>query len=165
MNETHIHNAIGELSEDLLTSVETLRMKKRHPALQWVAAAACLCLLLGLPLGSGDWFAAKAENGRYDMFVGSPQENILTDTVDDSASYVSVLRARVLEVHDGYILVEPQKGNNESNSSDRCEVSLSKIKEVPHIKVGDIVEIAYDGMVQEVYPPRITGILSIKVIE
>lgn len=163
MNETHIHNAIGELSEDLLTPVETLRMKKRRPALQWVAAAGCLCLLLGLSLGQGGRFAVKAENTNDGMFVESPQENILADS--SGSTHTSVLRARVLEVHDGYILVEPQEGAHKHHSSDRYEISLSKIKEVPQIKVGDIVEIAYDGMVQEVYPPRITGVLSIKVIE
>lgn len=163
MNETHIHNAMGELSEELILPVEKLRMKKRHPVLQWVAAAACLCLLLGLPLGKGDWFAAKSENGSDGMFVGSSQENILADS--SGSTHVSVFQAKILEVHDEYILIEPLEGTDERNSGDRYEVSLSKLKEIPQIKVGDRVEIAYDGMVQEVYPPRITGVFSIKVSE
>lgn len=163
MNEAHIHSAIGELPEDMLIPVETLRMKKRRPVVRWIAAAACLCLLLGLPLSQDDWFGVKAENSNDGMIMESPQENILTDSC--GSTHTSVFRARVLEVHDGYILVEPQEGAHECHSSDRYEVSLSKIKEVPQIKVEDIVEIAYDGMAQEVYPPRITGVFSIKVIE
>ena len=46
MNEQHIHDAIGEISEELIDPVARLRMKKRYPVAKWVAAAACVCLVL-----------------------------------------------------------------------------------------------------------------------
>ena len=124
-----------------------------------------MCLLLSLPLGLGDRLAVKVENTNDGMKLEAPQENYLADSVDNSSAYVSVLRARVLEVHEGWILVEPLKGVHGKYSSERYEVILSKIKQLPQMREGDIVEIAYDGTAQEVYPPRITEVFSIKVTE
>ena len=169
MNEYHIHDAIGEISEELIDPVAKLRQKKRYPVIKWVAAAACLCLLLSLPLGASMRNGMKAEGS-----VGAPEMNmeILYGAISDEAkessdmaTEVSVFRAKVLEVDEKCVLVAPLEGEAELRSSDKIYVSVWKLKQIPEIKAGNILEIRYDGMIQETYPPQINGIYSIAVIE
>lgn len=169
MNERHIHDAIGEISEELIAPVAKLRQKKRYPALKWVAVAACLCLLLSLPLGWNLRNGVKAENA-----VGAPEmngENLyggLQDKADGASGTVvapSVFLAKVLEVDDGCALVEPLEGEQERLCSDRIYVSFGDLKNIPEIKAGDILQITYSGMIQESYPAQIGGTISITVTE
>ena len=169
MNAHHIHDAIGEISEELIDPVAKLRQKKRYPAIKWVAVAACLCLLLSLPFGRNLKNSMKAESA-----VGAPEMNMenlyggLLDKEDVSADMVveeSVFRAKVLEVHEKTVLVEPLEGEAELRSSDKIYVSLYKLENTPKIKVGDILEIRYDGMIQETYPAQINGTYAVEVIE
>ena len=77
----------------------------------------------------------------------------------------SVLHATVLEVHDGYFLVEPMEGSWELNSASRIEVPMKTIEPSPEPQVGVLLEIEYDGQLLETYPARISNPYSIKVIE
>lgn len=167
MKESQIHDALGQLPEELLVPVEKLRAKKRYPVMKWAAAAACLCILLSLPLGwAGDIKAESTNNGSQEA-AREPQYEAVSDSLhSESQTQAAVLRAMVLEVHDGYgIQVQPLEGEDEARSSDRIDVALSALEQVPQIQVGDIVEITYDGMIQETYPARIPGALSVRVIE
>lgn len=163
MKEQRIHDAIGELPEDLLAPVEKLRQKKRYPVMKWAAIAACLCLFLSLPLGAKMMDGTVAGNLKAESVLESPQENFFGGLADDAS--VSVFCGKVLEVHEKYVLVEPLEGENELYCSDKIEVSFWNLKQVPEIAVGDILEIAYDGMIQETYPARITGAFSIQIWE
>lgn len=163
MNESQIHDAIGELPEDLLVPVERLRQKKRYPVMKWAAIAACFCLLLLLPISTGMMDATKAESLNGEAKADTPQENLYADVADDAN--VSAFRGKVLEVHEKYVLVEPLEGEDERNCSDKIEVSFWNFKQVPEIAAGDILEITYDGMIQETYPARITGAFSIRILE
>ena len=71
--------------------------------------------------------------------------------------------ATVLEVYDRSVLVEPTAGSRELRSADRIDVSLSVRDNVsvPQMKAGDIVEIIYDGMIQETYPAGIPCVYAI----
>ena len=164
MNGSQIHNTIGELSEDLIAPVAKLRMKKRHPVLKWAAVAACLCLILSLSLGRNGPWLVKFESTVDDAL----QENDYSGVADSvhTSVHASAFRAKVLEVHAGSgILVQPLKGETERNTADRFEVSFRNVEQIPQIKVGDIVEIVYDGRIQEIYPCRIPGTITIEVIE
>lgn len=77
----------------------------------------------------------------------------------------SVLHATVLEIHDGYFLVEPVEGSWELASSDRIKIPMKNMEPSPEPKVGDILEIEYDGQLQETYPARISNPYSIKIAE
>ena len=77
----------------------------------------------------------------------------------------SVLHATVLEVHDGYFLVEPMEGSWELSSASRIEVPMKTIEPSPEPQVGVLLEIEYDGQLLETYPARISNPYSIKVIE
>ena len=91
----------------------------------------------------------------------APQENFFADVMDDAGA--SAFRGKVLEVYEGYVLVEPLEGEMERNCSDKIEVSFWKLKQAPKIAVGDIVEITYDSMIEETYPARITGTIRIRI--
>ena len=73
-----------------------------------------------------------------------------------------VLRARVLEIQGGYFLVEPVDGDS---PYDRIQVAMKNMEPSPEPRVGDILEIEYDGMLQEVYPPILNGVYRIRVTE
>ena len=163
MKEQHIHDAIGELSEEILAPVAKLRQKKRYPIAPWVAAAACLCLLLCLPTGMFDKAAPESalENGALEM----EKEELFYGATMDKAN-AAIFRAKVLEVDaGGSILVEPLEGERELLSADKFYISLHHLQDLPEMRVGDILEITYDGLILESYPCQITGTISVKVVE
>ena len=77
----------------------------------------------------------------------------------------STFQATLLEIHDGYYLVEPVEGSAERNSADQITVPMKNVNASPDPEVGDILEIEYDGSIAESYPAQITNIYSINVVE
>ncbi len=77
---------------------------------------------------------------------------------------ISQFRAMVIEVHDEYLLVEPEEGSVERNSADRIEVYLQDKTSWPIPRVGDKVLVVYDGQLQETYPARITNVYRIEIM-
>ncbi len=61
-------------------------------------------------------------------------------------------KATVLETEESSVLVEPVKGSVERSSSDKIYVYTDN---ADTFKKGDLVNISYDGMIQELYPARI----------
>ncbi len=80
------------------------------------------------------------------------------------ATPTNILQAKLLEIHDGYFLVEPVEGSWELNSSSKIEVPMKNMAPSPEPLVGDILEIEYDGQLQETYPARINEVYGIRVI-
>lgn len=72
--------------------------------------------------------------------------------------------ATVLEVHDGYYLVNPVEGSRELNSADKIEVSMKNLDPSLEPEVGDIIEITYDGIIMETYPARLHEVYSVRVV-
>ena len=81
----------------------------------------------------------------------------------DSAP-TNILQAKLLEIHDGYFLLEPVEGSWELSSASQIEVPMKNMASSPEPQVGDILEIEYDGQLQETYPARITAVYGIRVI-
>ena len=73
-----------------------------------------------------------------------------------------VFNAKVLEIGEQFLLVEPTSNSNESKSSDKIKISLATVNCPENIEVGDSVVIAYDGMIQELYPAIIPNVHSIE---
>ncbi len=75
--------------------------------------------------------------------------------------------AKVLEVNENNILVEPFENENERKSASRIYVStdLKGNGQLPEIKKGDYVTISYDGNIQETYPAQITNVFYITLHE
>ncbi len=78
---------------------------------------------------------------------------------------MTTFQAIILEIHDDYYLVEPVKGSAELNSADQITVSITNINVSPQLKVGDVLEIVYDGMIAESYPAQITKVYSISIVK
>lgn len=76
----------------------------------------------------------------------------------------SVLQAKILEIHDGYFLVQPVEGSWELSSADRIEVPMQNMSPSPEPQAGDIIEIRYNGEIMETYPAKIGEVYSIRVI-
>lgn len=64
-------------------------------------------------------------------------------------------KARVLEVEDTYVLVEPLEGENIRKSSDRITFGKEKLKDSKDIEVGSIIGVSYSGDVRETFPASI----------
>lgn len=77
----------------------------------------------------------------------------------------ATFQATILEIHDGYYLVEPVAGSTELNSADRITVPMTNMNPSPESEVGDVLEIEYDGSIAESYPVQITNVYSISVVE
>ena len=77
----------------------------------------------------------------------------------------ATFQATILEIHDGYYLVEPVAGSTELNSADQITVPMTNMNPSPKPEVGDVLEIEYDGSIAESYPAQITNVYSIRVVE
>ncbi len=91
-----------------------------------------------------------------------PEEQTATKIFTDYHSGRN-FNAKVLEVNENNILVEPFENTDERKSADRIYVS-TKLKGdeiLPEIKKGNYVTISYDGNIQESYPAQITNVYSI----
>lgn len=80
---------------------------------------------------------------------------------DETATF----QAAILEIQDGYYLVEPAEGSAELNSGDQIAIPMINMEPSPEPEVGDVLEIEYDGSIAESYPAQITKVYSIRVAE
>ena len=80
------------------------------------------------------------------------------DKVDDLHQF----DATILEIHDGYFLVEPGAGMIELNSADKIEVSTQNADPSIEWQVGDLVLITYDGIILETYPARLNQVYKVE---
>ena len=76
-----------------------------------------------------------------------------------------ILQAKLLDIEEEHFIVEPVEGSPERNSASRIMVPMRNMAPSPEPVVGDILQIEYDGMLQETYPARITNVYSISVAE
>lgn len=74
-------------------------------------------------------------------------------------------QATILEIQDGYYLVEPMEGSAELNSADQITIPMINMNPSPEPEVGDVLEIEYDGSIAESYPAQIVNVYGIRVVE
>ena len=77
----------------------------------------------------------------------------------------TILQAKLLAIEDCHFIVEPVEGSPELNSASRIMVPMRNMEPSPEPVVGDILQIEYDGMLQETYPAQITNVYRISVAE
>lgn len=85
--------------------------------------------------------------------------------LEEDGNGTATFQAIILEIYDGYFLIEPMEGSIELNSADRITVPMKNMKPSPVPKVGDVLEIEYDGSIAESSPAQITNVYSISVVE
>lgn len=74
-------------------------------------------------------------------------------------------QATILEIKDTYYLVEPVEDSQELKSADQITIPIKNLDPSLDPKVGDIIEIAYNGEIAESYPAQITEVYGIKVVK
>ena len=76
----------------------------------------------------------------------------------------SVFQATIIEIKDGAMLVKPVNGCPEAKRADFISVIIQHIPSSPEPKVGDVIEITYNGIMTEENPPSPCGVETIKVV-
>ncbi len=71
--------------------------------------------------------------------------------------------AKVLEVNESYLLVEPIDGCNERSIADKIELPLAGKTSWPVPVEGDTVNVFYSGAIAETYPARITNLCRVEI--
>ncbi len=79
---------------------------------------------------------------------------------DESVTF----KATIIEIVDGYFLVEPIEGSPQADYAERIMVAMKHMEPSPEPLVGDIIEITYNGIMTEEDPPVVAGVQYIKVV-
>ena len=127
-------------------------------------------LTLGMPVKmdveKGAWFKigiSMQNPTEKDIDVYVEVEGIEVRISDESTPTSSSFDATLLEIRDGYYLVEPVEGSWELSSADRIEVPIKMLDPSLEPEVGDVIEIEYSGEILETYPARIADVYGIRV--
>lgn len=108
----------------------------------------------------------RLENADYAIVIRASFDSTNLGNANKEATPVySSFNATVLEIHDGYYLVEPVEGSWELSSADRIEVPIRNAVPSPEPEVGDTIEIEYSGDILESYPAQIANVYGMRVVE
>jgi len=77
----------------------------------------------------------------------------------------TVFQATILEISNQTLLVEPVEGSQELKSSDQIRLPMKNMSPSPVPKVGDVIEITYNGEIAESYPAEINEVYNVEVVE
>lgn len=83
---------------------------------------------------------------------------------EQTTSAVSVCKATVTEINGNTLFVKPVDGSLELSSADKFSLSTEYLEENITPSIGMVVEITYDGGVQETYPASFDRIQKVTVI-
>ena len=81
------------------------------------------------------------------------------------AAETYIMTGTVLEISNGTMIVEPLEGEDEFSSSDKFVVSMEHMSASQEPEVGDIIEVTYNGDIEETYPARLGGVTYISVVD
>ena len=170
-----LFDAITAVREDLIEAAQNYVFHKKPSAWRrYAALAACLVVVAGLGFGAlrlgllgGMGGSGSNTTGAADGAVPESSGETTSDTAggDDTgdtgdtgdAGAETTFHATVLEVHDGWLLVEPLEGEDILASADRFMVSLAGVEEVPDLEAGEEIAVTFDGMIRESYPAQVTA--------
>lgn len=74
------------------------------------------------------------------------------------------MRGKIVGIENGKMIVEPVEGSAELKSSDKYSVPMEHMDASPEPQVGYIVEITYDGSIEETYPAMLGTVYYVKVV-
>ena len=170
-----LFDAITAVREDLIEAAQNYVFHKKPSAWRrYAALAACLVVVVGLGFGavrlgllggmggSGSNTSGAADGAVPESSGETTSDTAGGDTAGDTgdtgdAAAETTFHAAVLEVHDGWLLVEPLEGEDILSSADRVMVSLAGVEEVPDLEAGEEIAVTFDGMIRESYPAQITA--------
>ena len=187
--EERLFDAITGIDEELVESAQTYVFHKKPRTWQRAASlAACLLIVASIGFGilqmasiggmGGSDSAANSNGAAPESGSDGVTDDALTGdagsdtTTGDSAgdedggqTAETVFTATVLELGDGYLLVEPVAGDEMLATADRIRVSLDGAVLPDGVAEGAVVEITFDGLIRESYPAQISGVTEILLID
>ncbi len=85
----------------------------------------------------------------------------------EALKYNPNFNAKVLEIYDGSILVEPFEGENERKSADKIYVGTKNLSEgvLSKLKVGSEIRVVYNGVIQESYPASLNYVFAVYFLD
>lgn len=96
--------------------------------------------------------------------LGCPRRtNVSIETEADTPTDTYHFHAKVIEVHDRYMLVE-HLPDGKTLSADIIEVPFEEKTSWPIPAVGDTVEVYYDGTIMETYPARLSRVYRVEIL-
>lgn len=167
-----LFDAITLVREDLIEEAQTYRFERKViPWGRYAALAASLLLVFSLGYsfllfgggkggGSKNDCAAPPNTSDGADWNAAPSAPAAPEAPE--AAELVAFTGTVLEVHEGYLLVEPAEGESVRLSADRIEVPTGDLTDLPALTAGDRVEITFAGTIQETYPARVTGVRSVE---
>ena len=183
--EEKLFDAITGIDEELVESAQTYVFHKQTRTWQRAASlAACLLIVASIGFGmlqlagiggmGGSDSAANSNGAAPESGSDGVTDDALTGdagsdtTTGDSAgdedggqTAETVFTATVLELGDGYLLVEPVAGDEMLATADRIRVSLDGAVLPDGVTEGSVVEITFDGLIRESYPAQISGVTEV----
>lgn len=114
----------------------------------------------------GEWLGfSYVINGDNDCYILNPEGNWFAVTNPSAPPVTAVysFHAKVLEIHDNYILVE-HLPDGKTLSADMIEVPFEEKTSWPIPAVGDNVEVYYDGLIMETYPARVSNVYRVEIL-
>ena len=113
--------------------------------------------------------AAQTQAGFVTKFLDIYENSFTKDAPmleqEPPTAEATALLAEVLEIWDSCFLVRPLEGSWELSSADKITVPMTNMVSSQEIKVGDIIEIHYDGHLMESYPAQIGTVYQIRVYQ
>ena len=176
--EEKLFDAVTGIDEELVDSAQNYVFRKQTQPWQRVASlAACLLVMVSIGYGillmggvGGSDSASNSSTGDTAPENGSAGGNAgISGDIDHSAdagdqegaAETVTFTATVLEMGDGYLLVEPVEGDAMLATADRILVDTGGADLPDGVAEGAVVEITFDGMVRESYPAQISGVTEI----
>lgn len=150
MNAENLQDAISLLPEEMITDVDRLRRKKHTPWKALVAAAACLCLLVGLwRLGNG---GIKAESGSAapDRYYN---DDAGMESAESNSQIAPMMIATVMEVQEDRIIVLP--GETLTSIAQPITVMLTQLEDIPTLEKNQRIRIYYNEKTHPLIPYKI----------
>lgn len=184
-----IFDAITNIREELVDQALDYRFQKQRVRWQrYLSAAACIALVVmvgfgAVRLGIIDGFGGGSKNAASNTAApessgwndSASDDCTVEDTADDApeepkeepqystdAGEVMTFNARILEVHEDFLLVEPSDGSWIRASADRIQVP---VEDADAFRPGFAVTVTFSGEILETYPAQITDVVSVTLSE
>lgn len=110
-----------------------------------------------------DWLSGQRWEAYYNAGSDYLPDGFLGEDIENVASVE--FKARILEMGDGFMLVEPAPDSLELSSADRISLPVRNVSSARELKAGDWVEIRYDGSIMESYPAQLGRVYEITLLE
>lgn len=186
MNKAEVlFDAITGLREELVEEALNHRFRRRVRWERYAGLAACLALAVcvgwfGLMIAGGgmggagkssdNGFSASSSTGGEVSGDTAPpplgsEAGDAPEAIPGDGENQESFQASVVEILEGYILVEPLEGEAVRGSADRIILHNEAIRDLPELQVGDLLRIDFNGDILETYPAQLGEVYSVALIE